>query len=327
MRFGVVWDPKPSASNYRAIYPAQMLQRLGHQAVPPPPERGVADVERYSGCDVVLVYRRYGAPTRRALRELRRRGVALVYDNDDDYTMIPKDHPEYDNVGDAFKYTLEAARTAHVMTVTTRTLADRYREHGVDDVRVIPNQLNFGAVADGRPHEGIVIGWVAGLEHRSDAEHIGMTEVLERLLRRHPDLRVECIGVDLGLSERYHHQQFVPFPKLPDVMAGWDIGLAPLEDTGFNRARSDIKVKEYAARGVVWVASPVGPYRDLGEAQGGRLVDDDEWYDALDRLIRKRRERRKLAAAGLAWARTQTIARTARDWEGALLAAIEKARG
>ena len=44
-----------------------------------------------------------------------------------------------------------------------------------------------------------------------------------------------------------------------------------------------------------WLASPVGPYEDLAEEQGGRLVEDDEWFEAIDELIRARRDRAKLA--------------------------------
>ena len=39
-----------------------------------------------------------------------------------------------------------------------------------------------------------------------------------------------------------------------------DIGLAPLEDTPFNRSRSDVKFLEYAVNGVVPVVQATGPY-------------------------------------------------------------------
>ena len=62
-----------------------------------------------------------------------------------------------------------------------------------------------------------------------------------------------------------------------------------------------MKLKEYAAAGVPWLASPIGPYAGLGEQQGGRLVADDRWYEELVRLIEKPRERRKLAKRGAKW--------------------------
>jgi len=53
-----------------------------------------------------------------------------------------------------------------------------------------------------------------------------------------------------------------------------------------NYARSDVKVKEYAARGVPWIASARGPYVDLGPDQGGLVVPGDDWVVALDRFTR-----------------------------------------
>src|SRR5207302_1085104 len=82
--------------------------------------------------------------------------------------------------------------------------------------------------------------------------------------------------------QRYRHDPYLPFAELPRRLSRWDIGIAPLADIPFNLARSDIKLKEYAASELPWLASPVGPYAGHGEAQGGRLVPDDGWFEALN---------------------------------------------
>jgi glycosyltransferase involved in cell wall biosynthesis len=102
-------------------------------------------------------------------------------------------------------------------------------------------------------------------------------------------------------------------------VGGFDIGIAPIADLPGNRARSDIKVKEYAASGVPWLASPVGPYVGLGEPEGGRLVPDDGWFEALDRLVSRRRERKRLGRRGERWAKGQTIDAGADRWESVFL--------
>jgi hypothetical protein len=76
-----------------------------------------------------------------------------------------------------------------------------------------------------------------------------------------------------------------------------------------------VKAREYAAAGVPWLASPVGSYAHLGAEEGGRLIEDDGWFDALDSLIRKRRERSKLAKHAKAWAKQETIWNMAPVWE------------
>jgi glycosyltransferase involved in cell wall biosynthesis len=129
--------------------------------------------------------------------------------------------------------------------------------------------------------------------------------------------------VDLRLPERYRHEEFVPFPDLPGRIGGFDIGIAPLADIPCNWARSDIKLKEYAASGVPWLASPIGPYADLGEEQGGRLVTDDGWFAAVDRLVTHSRERRRLAKKAKRWAKDQTIEGVADRWEQVFATAVQ----
>lgn len=107
----------------------------------------------------------------------------------------------------------------------------------------------------------------------------------------------------------------------------FDIGIAPLADTPFNRARSNVKLKEYAALGIPWLASPVGPYAGLGTEQGGRLVGDGEWEEALRSLIRHPLRRRRLAEAARSWAATQTIETAAPLWEATFEEAVRRTRG
>ena len=68
----------------------------------------------------------------------------------------------------------------------------------------------------------------------------------------------------------------------------------------------------------------MGPYRALGEKQGGRLVADHDWFPALDELIRNPRQRKRLARRALKWAKTQTIDHHAQAWENAFLDATER---
>jgi glycosyltransferase involved in cell wall biosynthesis len=107
----------------------------------------------------------------------------------------------------------------------------------------------------------------------------------------------------------------VEFNNLPGRIGGFDVGIAPLADIPANRARSDIKLKEYAASGVPWLASPVGPYIGLGEAEGGRLVPDDGWYDSLVGLVTDHAARSRLGRNAETWASAHTMDAVADRWE------------
>ena len=319
MRIGAVWLANDNA-HYRAIDPLKAMERRGHDVVWPADPEANPDLRQLGTCDVVHVYRRADDEIRPLLAALVRGGTPFTYDNDDDFTSVPKQSPEYRKSG-GFKWqryfmaSVKVAQAARTCTTTTEVLAEKYRRAGVERVQVVGNHLAPDLERPRNRHDGIVIGWIAALEHRADADRLKIADALRRLIDEHDDVRVECIGVNLGLTERYRHDPAVPFLGLPRRIAGFDIGIAPLADIPWNWARSDIKLKEYAASGVPWLASPVGPYRGLGEEQGGRLVPDDNWFEALDRLVTHRRERRRLARKAKAWAKEQTIEAVAERWE------------
>jgi hypothetical protein len=173
----------------------------------------------------------------------------------------------------------------------------------------------------------VTVGWVAADEHAYDLEQLRVREALERLLARHAHVRVAAIGIALGLpADRCQHLRRVHYFDLAGHVAAWDVGIAPLADIPFNRARSDVKLKEYAAVGVPWLASPIGPYAGLGEKQGGRLVTDDRWYEELERLVTDERARRKLAKRGLKWGASKRVQTALPAWEAVVETALQRAR-
>tara|TARA_B100000674_G_scaffold490559_1_gene506756 strand:+ start:182 stop:1189 length:1008 start_codon:yes stop_codon:yes gene_type:complete len=67
-----------------------------------------------------------------------------------------------------------------------------------------------------------------------------------------------------------------------------EIGLAPLENTLFNQFKSEIKVLEYTAAGMTWIASDSDPYRELSERWGLPLrlcKTPEEWIENLIELM------------------------------------------
>src|SRR5436309_2908015 len=98
MRLGAVWVPN-SAAHYRAVEPLRAMERRGHQVVWPPDAEGKPEPRQLAGCDVVHVYRRAEDPARQVLEQLAVRGVRITYDNDDDFTVMPKESPSYLKLG------------------------------------------------------------------------------------------------------------------------------------------------------------------------------------------------------------------------------------
>ncbi|HEX4806901.1 MAG TPA: hypothetical protein VFU94_13465 [Conexibacter sp.] len=334
MRIGGIHEWKQNA-HYRLLQPLEALRRRGHEVriarAGTGHDPGLLQPEALHSCAVVHGYRMLDAEELRLIQRLVRAGSAFVWDTDDDLAALPRESPHYRESGGVhgrrlFERSLEIARLADVVTTSTEALAERYRRAGLERVEVLPNYLAREALRGGpRRHDGFVVGWTAGLEHASDAARIPIVETLRRMLDADPTVRVVSLGLDLGLPpDRYEHHAEVPFARLQDHIARWDVGIAPLADIPFNRVRSDVKLKEYASVGIPWLASPVGPYAGYGEAQGGRLVADEQWGAAIEELTRGRFARRRLGRRARSWAKSQSIERHVARWEAVYAEAIER---
>jgi glycosyltransferase involved in cell wall biosynthesis len=328
MKLGVICEGTANA-HYRAAFPMRALKRRGHEIVWPN-EQFDLPIGTLATCDLVHCYRRMDRL--QDLRTLAQHGVAISFDNDDNYAAAEMSNGGEGLAGLRFnrelaRRTVAAAKVADLTITTCEPLADYYRAAGIANIAVIGNYLEPEAY--GRParvkHKGTVLGWVASREHSLDIERVPITPALRQLLDERQDVRLMSVGVRFPIrSERYEHIDYVPFPDLPKVMAAFDVGIAPLADTEFNRSRSDVKLKEYGAAGAAWLASPVGPYRKLGEPQGGVLVADQEWATRLGELVENRRKRRRLAKQATRWSRGQTVDAHVDLWETAFADAIER---
>jgi hypothetical protein len=332
MRIASVSNPDLVNSNYRAYRPMGVLSRKGHE-VWVNREGDVVSLERLLAYEVVHIHRVATPEIQWIAARLRERGVGVVWDNDDDVSAVPKSNPLYGRFGGAKSREMLArvttmVRLAHVVTTPSAVLAGQYRELGAQDVRILENYVprEFEKVRHAK-HRGIGIVALAALEHQVDYQQLRLRETLARLLEAHPELFVASLGLGLGIeSDRYENLKLIPFLDIAKVLSRYDVGIAPLTDIPWNRARSNVKLKEYASGGLCWLASPVGPYLGMGEAQGGRLVPDGEWEAALERLIVNARERRKLAKRAVKWVKGEGVERHADRWEQALRDAAARAR-
>ena len=140
-------------------------------------------------------------------------------------------------------------------------------------------------------------------------------------------MRVVSFGLGLGLrGERYRHVDVVPLFELTRAAAAFDVGIAPLADIAMNRARSNIKLKEYAAAGACLARLADRPLRGIGEKQGGRLVADDGWHEALAAPGRQAARAREAHQARRKWVAGETLTKHAATWEAQLRAGVARAR-
>ncbi len=331
MRIAFLPDGTSVNAFYRSIGPMLALAERGHETrqLDPAQQRSWGETLRW--CDVLHVHRVCDAGAVELAHAARETGAAVVWDDDDDVTRVPKGAGGYRDAGRLAASRRIVARRrlfeqVDLVTTPSEHLAGVFQEGGAREVAVIENYVIDRHLSAQPLRDGLTVGWVAAQEHRLDLDRVPIESALDQLLDRHPDVHVTTIGVALRLrSPRYRHVKPIPFQHLLGAVAGFEIGIAPLSpDVAINRSRSSIKIKEYAAVGIPWLASPIGPYAGLGEREGGRLVPDDRWFEELDALVCQRRLRRRLAKRAARWGRDQWLTRNADRWDRAFRDAIER---
>jgi glycosyltransferase involved in cell wall biosynthesis len=146
------------------------------------------------------------------------------------------------------------------------------------------------------------------------ADFAAVAPALERLVTERPDhVFFDMVGVSSrsGLpgwvnrvTPTVHAATSYPgFVNWATQHSGWDIGIAPLVDSPFNRCKSAIKTMDYAALGLPSVASDIEVFRgSLADGPGGMLVENTPtaWYAVLSQLASNPNRRAALAEG--AWA-------------------------
>lgn len=148
----------------------------------------------------------------------------------------------------------------------------------------------------------IWLGYFSGsLTHNRDFEMI--RPALAKILQTHQNVGLLLAG-DLNVSDtlnqygkRIIKKRTTGWQDLPKLLIQADINLAPLEDTLFNCAKSEIKWIEAALVRVPTVASKVGAFEKMVEdGMTGILCEntEDSWYEALMQLVCDATKRKKI---------------------------------
>lgn len=296
----------------------RLLLPFDHLAQSEPIDVMLADAAGALSCraDVIATHR-HALPDREAAAALadhaRRSGAALLYDLDDDLLEPPPgDHPDGAAIAQAAATVRRLAALADAVWVSTEALAERLArdglaalvvENGLDE-RVWP--VSAGPAAEGGP---------ARLLYMGTNTHAGdLALVLPAFARLRARLgggvTLDLAGVTAesalpGGVERLEippaaRASYPAFAAWLGAQRRWIAGIAPLQDSPFNRCKSAIKVMDYAALGLPCVAS-AGPVYGTTSPGGLRPENGaDAWFDALHRIVTDRPGRETMAAAARA---------------------------
>ncbi|HEV8434030.1 MAG TPA: glycosyltransferase family 4 protein [Thermoanaerobaculia bacterium] len=157
------------------------------------------------------------------------------------------------------------------------------------------------------PHRDTAIptvGWVG--THSTYAYLQRLLPLFERLASEVPfrlrivgsgRAKIEVRGVDVEMQPWSLAREVEDFQAL-------DVGVYPIADDAWSAGKAGFKAVQYMATGVPFVMSPVGVCASMGIEGRTHLLarSDDEWHDALLRLIRDVELRESLSKEGRVFA-------------------------
>jgi glycosyltransferase involved in cell wall biosynthesis len=218
---------------------------------------------------------------------------------------------------------------ADAMTVTTDYLAKRVSRFN-KRVVVLPNSLDFAlldyihTLSDDKLYkhtqyltkgqdkiplekaqsilkDKIVIGWGGSPTHLKDLDQA--TSALKQICSENKDVVLVMMACTTDTlmkclsDEQWYLVQPVPVFKYHQVLStmNWDMGICPIEDSVFNKSKSNLKFLEFSSNRYPCVCSNVENYANtVVGGVTGFLADNtpESWYEKLNALI-KNEELRK----------------------------------
>ena len=286
----------------------------------PPPWVRVMGLAKRPEADVIVIQRpalRFWADV---IPFLQQAGIKVVVDVDDlvdniDEGNVAKAAYEARNDYHGSNWVNDACRQADLVTCTTPALAKRY---GHGHVRILPNlvpERYFLAFGYGPQ----TIGWSGSVgTHPKDLQATG--GALQDVLSASGwTFRVVGTGKGvqplLGLSDEPSTTGWVSFGEYMLEVARLNIGIVPLADTAFNRAKSCLKMMEMTVAGAAVVASPTPDNERLNRLGIGVLASTpQQWRKRLTTLVKNDEYRLDLIGRGQEAMRELTYEKRCGDW-------------
>ena len=233
---------------------------------------------------------------------VERFGGRVVFDLDDAVFELP---PLFETKGGAARWlwgpqqALRLLRRADAIVVSTQALAEMLPDRTVAPtvLPTVPDPSRYAVVEHGEEHP-VVIGWagtIGGIGYLDP-----LAAVLNRLARERL-ARLEVVSSQPWQPTAGFHRWRAE--EATSLFGRFAIGIMPLPDTPYTRAKAGFKLLEYMASGLPVVASPVGVNAELVTASGAGLLatTPPEWEAALRELAESAELRRELGRRGRAF--------------------------
>lgn len=258
-------------------------------------DRIIADTQ-----PTLVIFSRYGVPHGEVLPALfKANNIATVCHIDDDLLNINPALGEEINQRQGDPNVLKARKVLIEQTdlvyASTQVLGDRIANQ-------FPNQTTFSArctpylnfLIETKPERSktTTFGYMGSKGHQEDLNAIAPQ--IANILKNDPQVRFETFGT-IEMPEVLHtfSKQTKAYGTEPDYAKflnqlqklNWIVGLAPLQDTEFNRCKTPSKHIEYTACGIATIASEGPVYEQFQPGEQILLAAPNQWERKIQQLI------------------------------------------
>ena len=307
----------PQCTRYRVLNKAEQLRKHGFEVKVV--NLSEFELTQAQNASHIIIYRSPISPELLRLCHLAKDyGKPIFFDIDDlvfdtlytdqlSYTkgLLRHEKENYDANVRNYGYMLENCDGAITSTNQLQKELKKYqskvllnRNLASDELISISSQFlkDYSQVSD-----VVKIGYFSGsISHNENFELI--KPAIKQLLKKYSNVQLHIVGIlDIPKDMKPFENQivthdYVDWDKLPVLISEVDINLAPLVDSIFNRAKSEIKWIEAALVKVPTVASKIGAFSDMViDGETGLLATDDQWFDKLEALVLSPELRQNLA--------------------------------
>lgn len=265
--------------------------------------------------DILIVQRLPITPQlEKIVRTLNSLGKIVIYEIDDDLFNLSPESDYLKKAPPNYPVKLkQAVQLCQAVQCSTRGLAEVLSEFH-PQINVLENQL--GEIPELRCKKSnddapIIIGYAAGKNHWQDWLTI-KDEVNQFARTTENNVEFLIIGdEEIYKSLEAENKKFIPLLSFDDymrVLKFMDISLMPLQDSKFNRSKSDIKFLESAAAGCAVVASQLVYGESIESDRTGLLFSDREEFSFnLKRLTEDRKLIQRLGSAAYKFVKSKRL--------------------
>lgn len=253
------------------------------------------DIAPTRSADMIVIHRFFPSRfTEKTLLKLLKLKIPIVYDLDDAILEAHESHPTFKYMNENASYTKWLLREADIVTVSTEALGITLKKYTSRPIVVRPNLVSWELFYSSRKE---VVKQFTFLVSGTDT-HGRDWEIIEE-----PLAEILCTYGD--------NVSAVFFGKTPDALSNHPLvktigfmssyydyavqlkhmnvhaALVPLEETNFNRCKSNIKWLEYSVAGIAGAYSDIVPYSNtIKDNINGLLVKNNKesWYKAMKSL-------------------------------------------